>query len=172
MEENGRAVSWTVKVDSAEKTRSLGRILGECLDEGAVVALEGELGAGKTEMVKGIAMSLGISPEQVTSPTFTLINEYDGRLPLYHFDFYRLSDSSQLDAIGADEYFWGDGVCAVEWADLFAEKLPEEKITVRIEVLDEIRRSVTVTVFPDTPMDKKKFPLLLQKTLNECYILI
>ena len=101
------------------ETRKVGRTLAFTLEPGAVVALVGELGSGKTEFVKGMAGALGLEENGVTSPTFTIINEYPTRPPLYHFDLYRLENPHQLDDIGAEEYLWGDGICAVEWADLF-----------------------------------------------------
>ncbi|MEP6668994.1 MAG: tRNA (adenosine(37)-N6)-threonylcarbamoyltransferase complex ATPase subunit type 1 TsaE [Chthoniobacter sp.] len=109
---------------SAEETMAHGRALGATLQRGDVVALCGDLGAGKTHFVKGVAAALG-ADAAVTSPTFTLIHEYlGGRLPLYHFDFYRLEDEDEALKIGLDEYLDGDGVCVIEWADKFPTLLP------------------------------------------------
>jgi len=109
---------------SAEETIACGHTLAATLRRGDVLALCGDLGAGKTHFVKGLASGLGTSTP-VTSPTFTLIHEYPGgRLPLYHFDFYRLDDEDEALKIGLDEYLDGDGVCVIEWADKFPALLP------------------------------------------------
>jgi tRNA threonylcarbamoyladenosine biosynthesis protein TsaE len=109
-----------------------GRALASELSAGTVVALIGDLGAGKTTLSKAIAAGLGITAD-VTSPTFTLINEYDGgRLPLYHFDVYRLDDPADIEELGYEEYFYGRGVTIVEWADLVADYLPEDAIVIEI----------------------------------------
>ena len=99
---------------------------------GQIYCLDGDLGAGKTVFAKGFAAGLGIT-EPVTSPTFTIIREYyGGRLPLYHFDVYRISDIDEMYAIGYEEYFFGDGICLVEWSDLIGELIPEEAKRIRI----------------------------------------
>ena len=132
-----------------DDTRAIGKAITLCLLPGAVVGLCGELGAGKTEFVKGAADALGLDPDQVTSPTFTLINEYPGTSLLYHFDLYRLNDPSQLDDIGAEEYFWGEGICLVEWADLFTQSLPSQSLYIKFQVLDEKTRQLEVLA-PDS----------------------
>jgi tRNA threonylcarbamoyladenosine biosynthesis protein TsaE len=127
-------------------TEAFGRRLGAALFPGAVVALVGQLGAGKTHLTRAIAEGLGVrNPAAVTSPTFVLIQEYPARLPVYHFDAYRLSGPREFAELGVDEYFRGDGVCVVEWADKVAETLPDEHLRVEIEVIDENRRRFTVT---------------------------
>lgn len=114
----------TITSPSAEETASFGRTQAASLRRGDVLALCGDLGAGKTQFVKGLAAALG-ADATVTSPTFTLIHEYPGgRLPLYHFDFYRLDDADEALKIGLDEYLNGDGVCVIEWADKFPALLP------------------------------------------------
>ena len=111
---------------SVEETVAVGRRIGETASAGDVFALVGELGAGKTQLVKGIAAALQAGAE-VTSPTFTLIHEYiGGRMPLYHFDFYRIGSDEEASRLGLDEYFYSDGVCVVEWADRFPELLPQQ----------------------------------------------
>lgn len=110
---------------SVEETIAIGRQIGEAARSGDVFALIGDLGAGKTQLVKGIAAGLG-TPAEVTSPTFTLIHEYTGsRTPLYHFDFYRITSAEEAARLGLDEYFYGNGVCVIEWADRFPELLPQ-----------------------------------------------
>ena len=117
-----------------EETRALGRELSLALQENSVIGLSGDLGAGKTEFVKGIAEGLG-AMDPVTSPTFTLIHEYrSGRLPLFHIDFYRLETEKELDEIGFDDYLREPGICAIEWADRFPDRVPRDTIWVQIQI--------------------------------------
>jgi tRNA threonylcarbamoyladenosine biosynthesis protein TsaE len=134
----------TLTSKRAEGTKEVGRILALCLKPGGVVALIGELGSGKTELVKGMAKGLGMDERMVTSPTYTLINEYEGSVSLFHFDFYRLSNIAQLEEIGADEYLWGDGICAVEWADMFPDALFGHAVYVRFKLLDQSTREIKI----------------------------
>lgn len=114
-------------------TREFGRELAEKLKPGDIVALIGDLGTGKTTLTKSIAEGLGIT-EMITSPTFTIVQEYtEGRLPLYHFDVYRLCDLEEMYELGYEEYFFGQGICVVEWADQIMEIIPEDAIIIRIE---------------------------------------
>ena len=116
-----------------EETRAFGLELGASLRKGDIVALIGDLGTGKTALTKYIAEGLGIR-ETITSPTFTIVQEYrQGRLPLYHFDVYRIGDPEEMYELGYEEYFYGDGVCVIEWADLIEELLPEYTKVIRIE---------------------------------------
>ena len=116
---------------SEEETEQLGERLGQALSPGAVVAYTGGLGMGKTAFTRGLARGLGCT-ERVTSPTFTLVNEYPGRIPLFHFDVYRLSGSDALYDIGWDDYLDRGGVCAVEWSENIADALPEDTGFVRL----------------------------------------
>ena len=116
-----------------DETRAFGLELGASLRKGDIVALIGDLGTGKTALTKYIAEGLGIR-ETITSPTFTIVQEYrQGRLPLYHFDVYRIGDPEEMYELGYEEYFYGDGVCVIEWADLIEELLPEYTTVIRIE---------------------------------------
>lgn len=118
---------------SAQETFALGKKIGECAKAGQVYSLVGDLGVGKTVFTQGLAQGLGII-EPVNSPTFTIMQVYEeGRLPFYHFDVYRIGDVSEMDEIGYEEYFYGEGVCLIEWADLIEEILPEDCIRIRIE---------------------------------------
>ncbi|MDD6056736.1 MAG: tRNA (adenosine(37)-N6)-threonylcarbamoyltransferase complex ATPase subunit type 1 TsaE [Clostridiales bacterium] len=118
---------------SAEETYALGRQLGENAVAGEVYTLMGDLGVGKTVLSQGIAAGLGIE-ESVSSPTFTIVQVYDrGRLPFYHFDVYRIGDVEEMDEIGYEDYFYGEGVCMIEWANLIEELLPERRIGITIE---------------------------------------
>lgn len=123
----------SLSIRNEEETRAFGHQLADRLEPGSVVALIGDLGTGKTTVSKYIAEGLGIT-EVVTSPTFTIVQEYhSGRLPLYHFDVYRIGDISEMEELGYEEYFFGDGVSLVEWADIIQELLPEEVRIIRIE---------------------------------------
>ncbi|HEY2745561.1 MAG TPA: tRNA (adenosine(37)-N6)-threonylcarbamoyltransferase complex ATPase subunit type 1 TsaE [Polyangia bacterium] len=127
----------------ADETRALGERLGRTLAAGATVALVGELGAGKTAFVQGLARGLGIAGT-ISSPTFTIVKEHDGPIPLFHVDFYRLEDARELAAIGFDDYFERGGVVVVEWADRFFGALPADRIEVRIEIAGADERRVRI----------------------------
>ena len=133
---------------SPEETEVVGRALAQKLKAGDVVALWGELGAGKTCLVRGLAQGLGLG-QAVTSPTFTLINEYPGPCPLYHFDLYRLKGPAELEDLGCDDYFFGIGICVLEWAQKALEILPAERWEVRIEILADEQRRITI-IAPDS----------------------
>ena len=121
-----KAVLTEYRMNSEEDTRAFGLALAAKLTAGDVLALIGDLGTGKTALTRYIGEGLGVR-QRISSPTFTIVKEYtDGRLPLYHFDVYRIADPEEMFNIGADEYFYGDGVCVVEWADLIEEILPED----------------------------------------------
>ena len=116
---------------SVEETSKIGEQLGELLNKGNIVCLSGDLGAGKTAFTKGIAKGLGVE-DYVTSPTYTIINEYEGRLPLYHFDVYRLNNVEEMYELGYEEYFFGDGVVVLEWADIVRDIIPGERLWITI----------------------------------------
>ncbi len=119
-------------MQNAEETEAFGLALAKRLKAGDIIAMTGNLGAGKTTLTKSIAAGLGIE-EMVNSPTFTIVQEYrGGRLPLYHFDVYRVSDPDELFEIGYEDYFFGDGVCVVEWANQIEELMPEYTIWIDI----------------------------------------
>ena len=121
-----------IESSSAEQTFEAGKRIGEKALPGQIYLLFGELGAGKTVFTQGVACGLGVT-ESVNSPTFTIVQEYtDGRLPLYHFDVYRIGDVEEMEEIGYDDYFFGEGICLIEWAEMIEEILPEGCIPVRI----------------------------------------
>lgn len=133
----------TFVTHSPAETERLGEKLAEKLTPGAVLAYRGELGAGKTAFTRGLARGLGYT-EPVTSPTYTIVNEYlGGRLPLFHFDMYRLSSAEDLWDIGWEDYLDRGGVCAVEWSENVAEALPDA-ITITIRKVDDTTRQITV----------------------------
>jgi tRNA threonylcarbamoyladenosine biosynthesis protein TsaE len=130
-------------IASLAETEALGRRLGQLLFPGAVVALVGHLGAGKTQLVRAIAEGLDIpNPDVVSSPTFVLIQEYAARLPIYHVDAYRLRSEAEFAELGVHEYFEGDGVCLVEWADKVRGVLPAEYLEVRLHITGPQARRV------------------------------
>lgn len=121
-----------VETNSPEETFALGRRIGEAAGPGGIYALAGDLGAGKTVFAKGVAAGLGIA-EAVGSPTFTILQEYpDGRLPLYHFDVYRVEEPEEMYEVGLEDYLAGEGVCLIEWAERIEELLPAEVTRIRI----------------------------------------
>ncbi len=129
---------------SAEATMALGRRLAAHLGPGDVVALYGDLGAGKTHLVKGICAALGVPKALVTSPTFTLVNEYDGRdFPVYHVDVYRVRRVEELFELGYEEYFYGEGLCLIEWPEKVEALLPAHTLRLRLDHLGADRRRIS-----------------------------
>ena len=121
------------ETNAPEETFTLAKQLGEAAEPGMVFTLTGDLGVGKTVFAQGLAEGLGIT-EPINSPTFTIVQVYDeGRLPFYHFDVYRIGDVEEMDEIGYEDYFYGDGVCLIEWAELIGEILPGRRTQILIE---------------------------------------
>ncbi|MGD0279194.1 MAG: tRNA (adenosine(37)-N6)-threonylcarbamoyltransferase complex ATPase subunit type 1 TsaE [Smithella sp.] len=130
---------------SAKQTCETARLIGEKLREGDVLALSGELGSGKTCFTGGLARGLGVDEKyRITSPTFTLINEYPARYNLYHFDVYRLKDYSEFEDLGYEEYFSGKGIVVIEWAEKIAQLLPPDALCINFEYLDENKRRIMI----------------------------
>ena len=124
------------RLNNEEETRALGLEIADALEPGDIIALIGDLGTGKTALTKYIAEGLGIK-EEISSPTFTIVKEYrSGRLPLYHFDVYRLGSGEELLDIGAEDMLDGDGVCVIEWADIAADVLPADSLVVKLDYGD------------------------------------
>lgn len=122
----------TIHITNEKDTEQFGFELGQQVQPGTVIALIGDLGTGKTTLTKSIAVGLGVD-DVITSPTFNIVKEYrSGRLPLFHFDVYRIGDVDEMFEIGYEEYFFGDGVCVVEWADIIEEIIPEDAMIIRI----------------------------------------
>jgi tRNA threonylcarbamoyladenosine biosynthesis protein TsaE len=135
-----------VTVRSAAETELLGECLGGVLEAGDVVTLAGDLGAGKTRFAQGVALGLGVDrAHPVTSPTFTMLNEYLGRLPLYHFDFYRFGSGTDLRDLGFEEYGAGAGICLVEWPERLSGGFAEEYLEIEFAVVDDETRMITLT---------------------------
>jgi tRNA threonylcarbamoyladenosine biosynthesis protein TsaE len=130
--------------NSPAETEAIGERLAAEIDAGSVFALTGDLGSGKTLFVKGLVAGLGSSAD-VTSPTFTILHEYrGGRVSVYHFDFFRLEDRQSVARLGLDDYFFGDGVSVIEWADRFPEFVPEQARWILFEIKSENQRAITI----------------------------
>jgi tRNA threonylcarbamoyladenosine biosynthesis protein TsaE len=142
----------SIEVASEAETAQLARGLAQLVNPGTVIGLSGPLGAGKTRLVRALAEALGVDPGAIASPTFVLIHEYEGRIPVVHCDVYRLRGADEFEALGVDEYWNGGGVCLVEWADRVADRLPPGAWFLRIEPLGaESRRIVLALPRNDLP---------------------
>lgn len=130
--------------NAPEETIALGKAFARELEAGDIICLKGELGAGKTHFVKGMAEGLGIEQDEVRSPTFTLIDEHLGERPLYHFDCYRMESPREALEIGAEEYFYGNGISVIEWAERIESLIPPEAIWISIEVPDKKTRKFVI----------------------------
>ncbi len=133
----------TIKTETPIETEELGRRIGEKLEKGDVVSLRGSLGAGKTVIAKGIARALGIE-EAIVSPTFTIVQEYDGREKLYHLDIYRLSGEDEFESMGGEEFLYPDGITLIEWSEKIDSMLPGETVFISITINDDLSRSVEI----------------------------
>ena len=146
---SNRLLETTHTLRNESDTDKLGIELGSKVEPGTVIAMIGDLGAGKTTLTKAIAKGLGIR-ETVTSPTFNIVKEYrSGRLPLYHFDVYRIADPEELYELGYEEYFYGEGVCVIEWADLIEDFLPEDAMRIEITYGEDEETRVVRMEKPD-----------------------
>ena len=158
---NGHTAKLSVTSRNPEETFLIGKIIGRDLIEKDVVALVGDLGTGKTCLTQGIARGLGVPDEyQITSPSFTLINEYQGRMMLYHFDLYRLSRASEMDDMGYEEYLFGKGVSVIEWADKVKDILPDDTLFIMISYADENARNIIISG------QKRKIAIILRDLDN------
>ena len=134
----------TVVCRTAQDMENLGREIGKACIGGSVISLRGSLGAGKTVFAKGVARSLGIE-EAIVSPTFTLVQEYDGSLPMYHMDLYRITSEEDFQMIGGEDMLYSDGVCLVEWSEIINDILPSGTLFVQITVNDDQSRTVVLS---------------------------
>lgn len=134
-----------IQTKSASETIRVGKSIGSCLRSGDVVALVGELGAGKTQLIKGLGAGVGIrNPAYISSPSFTLINEYPGKTPFYHIDLFRLEREKEAEELGLEDYFQGGGVTAIEWADRIPSLLPREVLFIHIAYVGKNTRSIEI----------------------------
>ena len=147
-----RNENWTTA--NPMETQTLGEKIGKTLKQGDVIALIGDLGTGKTCLTQGIARGVGIAADEVVnSPSYILINEYNGRIPIYHIDLYRLEDSAEIAELGLSEYMEGDGICIIEWAERMADALPDTTITICI-TLEEVSDNKTFALIGQSPEDE------------------
>ena len=139
-------MTFTIDLPDLEATERFGRRLGSVLTAGTTIALNGELGAGKTQLTRAIAEGLNVvNPALVNSPTFVLIQEYPARLPIYHFDAYRLKNPAEFESLGTDEYFQSGGVCIVEWAEKVTSSLPDDRLEITIDIIGPTARRLTIS---------------------------
>ncbi len=135
----------TLKTENAAETKALGEKIGRKLGGGEIIALSGDLGAGKTCLTQGLALGLGIDPrEYVASPSFALIKEYQGRIPLYHIDLFRIPGHKEVEELGYEEYFYGEGVTVIEWAEKAGSLLPEEYLSIKLVSLGKNQRQISL----------------------------
>ena len=148
-----------IETKSATETIELGKRIGKLLQAGNVVALIGRLGSGKTTLTQGLARGLGVKgKDYVTSPSFTLIKEHKGRIPIYHIDLYRIDNIKEIFNLGYEEYFYGEGVTIIEWADKIRKLLPREVLIINLEIIGENRRKIDI-------LPKGKHYQIIVKTL-------
>ncbi|MCQ2598406.1 MAG: tRNA (adenosine(37)-N6)-threonylcarbamoyltransferase complex ATPase subunit type 1 TsaE [Treponema sp.] len=133
----------TFKTKTPEETIELGRKIGKLLKKGDILAMQGTLAAGKTTITKGIADSLGVS-DTITSPTFCLISEYEGKMPLYHMDVYRLEGTDDFENLGTEDMLYGEGVSIIEWSEKIMDALPKKTIILKLEPQDDGSRIITI----------------------------
>jgi tRNA threonylcarbamoyladenosine biosynthesis protein TsaE len=136
-----------LKTNNPGQTQLLGRHLGKVVLKGDLILLEGELGTGKTCLVQGIAHELGIK-QYAFSPSFVLIREYHGKLPLYHIDLYRLDNMAEIDDLGLEEYLYGDGICVIEWAEKGLPVLPQNHLLVKMKYVLTSETQRTISIYP------------------------
>lgn len=130
--------------NSAQETTQLAKRIAQSLKAKDIICLCGDLGTGKTTFVKGIAQHLKIKESEVNSPTFTLLNIHEGKIPLYHFDLYRLDNLNEIVRLGYEEFFYGDGICVIEWADKLKQLIPSEYLAVQLKHQGENKRLITL----------------------------
>jgi tRNA threonylcarbamoyladenosine biosynthesis protein TsaE len=146
MDVNRTGNTLTVDLDSEDETARLGSVIAELVDPGVVIGLVGALGAGKTRLVRAIAEAHGVDPTAISSPTFVLIHEYEGRLPIYHFDAYRLENPQAFEDLGVADYWGGDGLCLVEWADRVRALLPDDYWLITLEQTGPMSRTIRIEI--------------------------
>lgn len=137
----------TFTTTSADETISLGKKIGSLLQKGDIIAMQGTLAAGKTTITKGIAQALGVK-DTITSPTFCLISEYEGKMPLYHMDVYRLDGAEDFANLGTEDMLYGEGISIIEWSEKIMEELPKKTIVLKIEPHEDGTRTITIENWP------------------------
>jgi tRNA threonylcarbamoyladenosine biosynthesis protein TsaE len=141
---------FSLELSSLKRTEEFGKVLGKIVEPGDVITLQGPLGAGKTALTQAIARGLGVDPHiYVTSPTFSLLHEYQGRTPLYHMDLYRLTGEDEIESLGFPEYFSGNGVTVIEWPERLGVLMPTERLHVELVISGESCRTANLTGYGD-----------------------
>lgn len=156
-----------IDLDSERETERLGRALADVIETGVVIGLIGPLGAGKTRLVRAIAESLGVDPQAIASPTFVLIHEYEGRIPVFHFDAYRLESPQAFEDLGVTDYWSAGGICLVEWADRVLGLLPRNTWLVCIDPVDPTRRRVSLELPEPAPAVATEIGARLRRVLDD-----
>jgi tRNA threonylcarbamoyladenosine biosynthesis protein TsaE len=137
---------FSIELSSLQQTEKFGKILGRIVAPGDVITLQGPLGAGKTALTQAIARGLGVDPRiYVTSPTFSLLHEYQGRIPLYHMDLYRLAGEVEIESLGFPEYFSGHGVTVIEWPERLGSLLPPERLEIKLDISNQNARNANLS---------------------------
>ena len=132
-----------INLNNLKDTESLGKIIAKSMEKGTLICLDGDLGVGKTALTQFIAKEFGVK-EYIVSPTFTIIKEYNGKLPFYHMDVYRIGSEEDMYDLGWDEYIYSEGVTVIEWSDLIEGILPEERINIEIKRIDDDKREINI----------------------------
>ena len=164
--ENAKSNILHLTVRSIDETILIGELLGKTLKKGSIIALNGNLGAGKTVLAKGIARGLGVEQEP-NSPTFVILNTYEGKYPLYHFDFYRLSTASELEDLNYKDYFYGDGITVVEWAERIKDVFPDARLSIKIEIPDNIENDDSAQLRDIRIKGEEKWLLSFKNTVEQ-----
>jgi len=145
----------TLTLASLAETTAFGQRLGREARPGDIITLAGNLGAGKTTLTQAIGQGLQVPEEcYITSPTFSLLHEYPGRIPLYHMDLYRLADEEEIEALGFDDYLYGEGLCVIEWPERLGSLMPEERLHIDLCFSSETERTATLTGYGDTWLNR------------------
>ena len=156
-----------VITENVKETEAFGEYLGEILEPGDIVTLSGELGAGKSRLAQGIAYGLGVERSTpITSPTYTILNEYQGRILLHHFDFYRFQPGEDLRDLGFEEHFADDGICLVEWPERLTDEFASGQLKIALTVTGESRREITITPYGSRYEEKIAS---LQEVVKKCF---
>ena len=150
----------SIELSSLQHTKTLGEVLGKIVQPGDVITLAGSLGAGKTALTQAIGLGLKVDPRiYITSPTFSLMHEYKGRIPLYHMDLYRLGSESEIESLGLQEYFYGEGLTVIEWPERLGSLMPKERLHIDLLISGESSRTANLTVYGKY-WQKKVAPIL------------
>jgi tRNA threonylcarbamoyladenosine biosynthesis protein TsaE len=151
----------TIELSSLQHTKNLGNLLGRIAQPGDIITLAGSLGAGKTALTQAVGKGLGVDPRiYITSPTFSLLHEYKGRIPLYHMDLYRLANESEIESLGLPEYFYGNGLTVIEWPERLGSLMPELRLHIDLIITGESSRTANLNIHGGEYWQKKVADIL------------